>query len=681
MLQPLVRLTLAVLAGMALPAALGADSGETDTAVVSPGGSLPDKDSEVARLEAISASHIPLKNATLASVIRLLAESAGMSYLAPPDADFTERINSDVTMNPYRLLQVLAENYNFGFDYDGNVWRFYRINLNELVTKAYTLRFNNPDQTTVSTASINSQLQSATSGSSPGGGFGMGGGAPSGGSSGRAATGRPNKIIADIRQILSIPTVGLGTPALDGSPSIPGASADRKPLEAPKVDPIWDPDTNQLFVVATRQQHSLIAAYLKAIDRPQRLIRVAVKFVETSRNPTQALGVDWSKTFLGSGGPITLSGASSNTTSSTVVSTVPGSAASNGTTVTITTASGGASNSGSSTTTGTSTTGTNSSGSSPLNPINLIHPQLPLSLLSAPAFQLTAQAIASDQYSAVVQDPVIYTSNNRAVSFDATNQEPIQQGSTTIGSGTAATSSQIAYIDVGTELNLIPSILPGRGKNQELIQLNLAINVSSIVGTQVIGGNPYPVTSSRTYNYTVAIPNGETLAIAGLEQRTRQTTTNKIPIFGDIPLIGYAFKNTNDSIVHTTLIAFITPELLGTDETSSLADDPALPVLVHRVFRGSKTETLADVDKSLAGLPADIAAAADCANAANRQRVLNRLDLFGVELELIEVRLTELNLTGSEKTHREETWVEQYRGQLDAARTRVVKIAADSSES
>jgi type II secretory pathway component GspD/PulD (secretin) len=682
MLKPLVRLTLSLLAGMALPVALGADSGETDAAVVSPGGSMPDRDSEIARLEAIPASHIPLKNATLASVIRLLAESAGMPYLAPPDADFTERINSDVTMNPYRLLQVLAENYGFGFDYDGNVWRFYRINLNELVTKAYTLRFNDPDQTTVSTTSINSQLQSATSGSSMGG-FGAGAGAASGGSGGRGAAGRPNKIIADIKQILGIPTVGLETPALDGSPSTPGASADRKSLDAPRVDPIWDADTNQLFVVATRQQHSLIAAYLKAIDRPQRLIRVAVKFVETSRNPTQALGVDWSKTFLGSGGPISLSGASSGTSSTTVTSTIPSSAASNGTTVTTTTTSG--SNSGSSsssTSTGAgSGSSTSSSSTSSLNPINIIHPQFPLSLLSAPAFQWTVQAIASDQYSAVVQDPVIYTSNNRAVSFDATTQEPIQQGSTTIGSGTAATSSQIAYIDVGTELNLIPSILPGRGKNQELIQLNLAINVSSIVGTQVIGGNPYPITSSRTYNYTVAIPNGETLAIAGLEQRTRQTTTNKVPIFGDIPLIGYAFKNTNDSIVHTTLIAFITPELLGTDEAQSSEADAALPALTHRVFRGSKTETLKDVDKSLAGLPVDIAAAADCANAANRQRVLNRLDLFGVELELIEVRLTELNLTENKKTDREETWVEQYRGQLDAARTRVVKIAADSSES
>ena len=245
---------------------------------------------------------------------------------------------------------------------------------------------------------------------------------------------------------------------------------------------------------------------------------------------------------------------------------------------------------------------------------------------------------------------MIYTSNNREVSFKATSQQPIQEGTTTIGSGTAATTSSIAYIDVGTEVTILPCILPGRGANRELVQVNLSINVSSITGTQIIGGNPYPVTSSRTYSYTVSIPNGETLAIAGLEQRSRQTNDSKVPIFGDIPLIGYAFKNKSESIIHTTLLAFITPELITTDGTEEVAKAAPLPMLRHRPFLGSASETKGDIQLSLEGRSADITALQNCVSRANKDAVLNRLDQIGVELALIDVRLGELRLTGDTLT-------------------------------
>ncbi len=350
--------------------------------------SLPDDD-EMARLHALPPSHIPLKGASLASAIRLLAQTAQMPYLAPNDDDFKERITSDVMMNPYELLQVLADNYNFGMEYRHGIWRFYRVNLNELVTKAYTLHFNNFQQVKITSGSINGQLAALGNGGGAGGaggqaggtssmGGGSGGGAPAANSSIDATTG---KVIEDIKAILKIDTVGLNTPSLDSSPNTPGSRADRVGQKAPAVDPIWNPDTNQLFVVATRQQHSLIAAYLKAVDQPSKLIRIAVKFVETQRSPQSSVGVDWSQTFLGTGGPISLSGI--NPTGAGV------------------------------TTTGSGTT------SSTTNPIStnveLGHIgkfQLPSALLSAPAFQWTLNAIASDTRSSIVQDPVIFTSNN-----------------------------------------------------------------------------------------------------------------------------------------------------------------------------------------------------------------------------------------------------------------------------
>jgi Flp pilus assembly secretin CpaC len=650
---------------------------ESPDAAGSSGDNLPaaslDRESELARLRALPASHIPLKGATLASAIRLLAESAQMSYLAPPEADFGERITSDVMMNPFEMLEVLGENFNFAIEYDRGLWRFYRINMNELVTKTYTLRFNNLQQVSINSSNLNSQLAAFSGGG--GGGGSSPGGLNSGGSGSKATLdAKVSRVLEDIRKILGIPTVGLTTHSLDGGPALPGADAARKGQDAPKIEPIWNPDTSQLFVVATRQQHSLIAAYLKTVDRPQKLVRISVKFVETARDPQQTFGVDWSQTFLGSGGPISLSGSSFTTTASST---------SNAGTSAITVTSPQTSATGSTGSSGSSGSSSNSGTVTP-NPlataINLANPgkvSLPIALLSAPAFQLTMQAIASDQQSSIVQDPVIYTTNNREVTFKATTEQPIQEGSTTFGTATAATTSQIAYIEVGTELTVLPSVLPGSGQKSEIIQLSLSINVSAIIGTQMIGGNPYPITSSRSYSYSVSIPNGETLAIAGLEQRSRLTSDSKVPILGDIPIIGYAFKSKTDSTDHTTLLAFITPELVQDAGSEGSADAARLPNLHHRVFQGSADESMSQLDQSLKGLPEDLAALQSCANPGNKSEVLNRLDRISVELALMDVRLGELSLNGDRMTGHESSLVQADEEKLSTIRSSVLQITAD----
>ena len=216
---------------------------------------------EMARLEALPPSHIPLRGATLSSAIRLLAEASQLSYLAPPDAEFTERVTSNVTMNPFRLLQVLAESYRFGMDYDHGLWRFYRINLNEMVTKAYTLRFDNLESVSISSSNLSSQLSASSSSSSStmssgGGSSGTAGSAPSTSFSNTVFThdSKTSKIIDNVRKILTMPTVSTATRELDDSPLNPGAAASLAPQAAPPVEPIWNPDTSQLFVVATRQQ-------------------------------------------------------------------------------------------------------------------------------------------------------------------------------------------------------------------------------------------------------------------------------------------------------------------------------------------------------------------------------------------------------------------------------------------
>ncbi len=599
------------------------------------------KDEEIERLKALPGNRVPFKQVTLASAIRLLADDARMNYIAPPEGAFSERVQANITMNDYELLGVLGENFGFGMEYDSKgLWRFYKINLNELVTKAYTIHFSTGDRVSINSTSINNQLMGNSYNSSMSGGTGSPHPSTDGGAKGNFDV-KAGKVIEDIKKIVAIPTVGVNTPTLENSAQFPGRAADKKGETAPQVEPIWNPDTSQLFVVATRQQHSLIEAYLKTLDQPQELIRIAAKFIETARNPQRDFGVNWSNTVLGNGGAITLGGSGSGSS-------------------------------------GNNTGGNATASANPLaTNVDLNHVRntvLPQAVLSAPAFQITMQAFATDRMSSVVQDPTLLTTNNRIVTFKATTQQPVQQSSTNIGSSTTTSTAQIVYLEIGTVISVLPIIRPGNGFGHEEVELNISIIVSSIVGEKIVGGNPYPITSSKTYEYQVTIPNGYTLAIAGLEERSRDTTDSKVPIFGDIPFIGYAFKSRSDNMTRTTLLAFITPDIIRTRPPEGPADALMLPDPTRQIFDGTKNESLAQVGLSLAGIPTDISALERVANTVNRDLVLNRLERIGVELGLIEVRLGELKVADKTNTDAEDSKVALFRTLLAAAQSAVTKI-------
>ena len=277
-----------------------------------------------------------------------------------------------------------------------------------------------------------------------------------------------------------------------------------------------------------------------------------------------------------------------------------------------------------------------------------------------------------------MQDPVIFTSNNREVTFKATTQQPIQQGSTTFGTATAATTSSIAYIEVGTELTVLPSVLPGAGSGREIVLLSLSIEVSTIIGQQVIGGNPYPITSTRTYSYSVPIPDRPDPGDRGFgaAQRIRRTDS-KVPLLGDIPVVGYAFKSQTDQVQHTTLLAFITPEVIA-DEGASAVRPLRCPRSGTGNSRAPRPRRWRRSTRAWTRLPQDIADLQACAAPANKEAVLNRLDRIAVELALMDVRLGELRLTGDRLTAPAALEVAQDRELSDGARAKVAQTGLEA---
>jgi type II secretory pathway component GspD/PulD (secretin) len=583
------------------------------------------RDEELARLKALPVSSVPLKQARLYTAVVALAEQAGMRYIAPAPGDFDQRISLHIAdMNPKDMLDVLGQTYGFTEEYDAHgIWHFYRADQNEMIPKTYSLRFNNLSKVVITSPSINANLTTSTGSYSTNSPTAVN-------SSSSPFKVDANRIVSDLKQILGIPDTAIIDDGRGGKPD-----ATYKSAAAPTPQVIWNPDDNELLVLATRQQHAMIAHYLKMVDRPQRLVRLAVKFVETARDPRTDFGIDWSGTSIGpNGGPISLSGTAGPGTPLTTAA------------------------------------------------FSLAHPggiQLPQAILSSQALALTLHAFATDSSSAVVQNPVLVTSNNREVTFKDTTQQPVQQSSTNIGQATTTSTAQIVYLEVGPIVSILPTILPGSHPGHELIQLNISIVTSRITSQSVIAGNTYPVLSSKTYEYSVAIENGFTLAIAGLDERTHTATSNKVPVFGSIPIIGHAFNSKSDETVTTTLVAFITPTIENPGPDASLATVHPVPVSNRRVFDGSPNETLEDLKKSLGSMHTDIQALQSTADASNRGLVMNRLERIGVEIGLMEVRIDEWRAAQPTACKAELKTLADDRKLLDATKSTVEKIPTGDS--
>ena len=117
------------------------------------------------------------------------------------------------------------------------------------------------------------------------------------------------------------------------------------------------------------------------------------------------------------------------------------------------------------------------------------------------------------------------------------------------------TQNRIQPVDVGVKL----SVTPLTGGNGE-ITARVAPEVSNITELDLQTG--LPVLSTRRSDTTVRVKDGETIVIGGLTLDQEQTTKGKIPLFGDLPLIGGLFRSRKKTTVKTELVVFVTPHIL-----------------------------------------------------------------------------------------------------------------------
>jgi type II secretory pathway component GspD/PulD (secretin) len=191
------------------------------------------------------------------------------------------------------------------------------------------------------------------------------------------------------------------------------------------------------------------------------------------------------------------------------------------------------------------------------------------------AFTATLNLLISNGTARVLADPRITTLSGRTASIRAGDNLNVLT-TTGGGSGTIPTQ-QLQSFQTGVTLDITP-IITNNG------ELTVALHpiVNSLTGLSAAG---IPQISTRDTQTTVHLRDNETLVIGGLIQENTQRTESKIPLLGDLPLIGRAFRNQNVSFTRNELIIVVTPHLIdgnGTSTVPSAAIPPGMVVPTPR---------------------------------------------------------------------------------------------------
>jgi pilus assembly protein CpaC len=166
-------------------------------------------------------------------------------------------------------------------------------------------------------------------------------------------------------------------------------------------------------------------------------------------------------------------------------------------------------------------------------------------------------------------EPNLVTVNGKEASFLAGGEYPYP----VIQSGQSGNSISITFKEFGIRLHFTPTVLGG-----DLINLKIKPEVSSLDFNNAIflDGFRLPALTTRRVDTEVELQDGQTFALAGLMNNTLNSTIQKTPGIGDIPILGYLFKSRAYQKNETELVVMVTPTIVRRGSTGVSQGLPAL---------------------------------------------------------------------------------------------------------
>ncbi|WP_051235350.1 type II secretion system secretin GspD [Marinimicrobium agarilyticum] len=161
----------------------------------------------------------------------------------------------------------------------------------------------------------------------------------------------------------------------------------------------------------------------------------------------------------------------------------------------------------------------------------------------------------------ILSTPNLLTTDNHTASISVGQNVPFATGSYASTGNTANPGNPFRTIerrDVGILLEVTPHVNAG-----DSVVLDISQEVSSL---SALNSQDGPITNQRKLDTQVLAGNGETVVLGGLIEEEIQTTTQKVPFLGDIPLMGRLFRNQSDEVSKTNLLIFIRATVIEDDK-------------------------------------------------------------------------------------------------------------------
>jgi type IV pilus assembly protein PilQ len=325
--------------------------------------------------------------------------------------------------------------------------------------------------------------------------------------------------------------------------------------DAPQVDE----RTNTIFFRETRGNIDNVRKLLTQIDKPTKQVMIEARLVEVTANPKQSYGINWGGVLGGSTSAQTLKFAGSQpagppTTSinpvTGAVTTVPGAPPA-------------------------FTVDTNGKllGKDFFfdKALNVLGGQF--AILSAPQLSVTMRALNEDSDAEFLANPRVVTADNMQAKIEIIRSQPVPQMNFNEQTATAVFGG-FQDKKFGNTLVVKPSV-----NKDNFITLAVKPEISNKIGDQLFtvpGGSggtvASPIIDTRSLDSNVLIKSGDTLAIGGLLQDEVTKSRSKVPIMGDIPVLGYFFQERLNARVKRNLLVFVTPTIIDQHYGTGLED-------------------------------------------------------------------------------------------------------------
>ncbi|PKN52906.1 MAG: type II secretion system protein GspD [Deltaproteobacteria bacterium HGW-Deltaproteobacteria-13] len=347
-----------------------------------------------------------------------------------------------------------------------------------------------------------------------------------------------NSIAEDLAKVLNSIKDSGSTASAAGSTAV--AQKVVIPVISKNVQVVPDKATNTLVIMAEREDYKVLENIIKQLDVPRAMVYIEALIMEVNANKAFNLGVEWrglmdtgkisgsdmtgqSAAFIGSGG----AGTTSNPGAYNILGGLTNTAFPSGFSM------------------------------------GIVGAGITIGGILFPNIGAVVQAYKTDSEVSILSTPQIMTLDNEEAEINVGSNVPYitRQDSSSTTTTNTVNYNTYEYKDVGVILNITPHI-----NEENFIRLKISQQVTKVTSGTDKGT---PTTLKRTAKTTVVVKDKDTIVIGGLVGDSTQDNTYKVPLFGDIPLLGWLFKTNSTSREKTNLYVFLTPHIVRTQKDAA----------------------------------------------------------------------------------------------------------------